>query len=273
MLVLRLGSFEVQACPKVNIVVFQRFYTGTFKKNRTRLQFDWSHILSKTHTSHKALAESNFPLKCSKKGIIILSFTIFYLHCIHLGHMKLANIPRAFGFISLNLQIIEKNTTPPKKHAIFLDPKPLHPPKKLAVHNRQCNPMILEARLSIEMKENLRKPGGETRLCSQTQGAWERLCKKIHYICKLQQDLMHLNSFILLPASQSHANTQIHPRSASQSLLVRNLCLPGTFSLTWLRSLKSLIQAGKILDGMNKKCTHQLNQTDIMTSNNLQIIS
>lgn len=166
-----------------------------------------------------------------------------------------------------------KKYYPPKKHAIFLDPKPLHPPKKLAVHNRQCNPMILEARLSIEMKENLRKPGGETRLCSQTQGAWERLCKKIHYICKLQQDLMHLNSFILLPASQSHANTQIHPRSASQSLLVRNLCLPGTFSLTWLRSLKSLIQAGKILDGMNKKCTHQLNQTDIMTSNNLQIIS
>ena len=76
--------------------------------------------------------------------------------------MKLANIPRAFGFISLDLQIIEKNTTPPKTMQIFwiLNPST---PRKLAVHNRQCNPMIRDARLSIEMKENLRKPGGETK--------------------------------------------------------------------------------------------------------------
>lgn len=102
-------------------------------------------------------------------------------------------------------------------------------------------------------------------------------------ICRLQQVwriwILSWDWNLLLPASQSHtntknnSNTQIHPWSASQSLLVRNLCLPGTFSLTWLRSLKSLIQAGKILDGMNKKCTHQLNQTDIITSSNLQIIS
>lgn len=150
-------------------------------------------MLSKTHTSRKALAESSFPLKCSKKSIIILSFTIFYLHCIHLGHMKLANIPRAFGFISLNLQTIEKNTTstPPKTMQIFWilnhsTPKQNWPFTKTAMQL----PMILEAHLSIEMKENLRKPGGETKTGrslprSDFRSERERRnCWKIRYFCK-----------------------------------------------------------------------------------------
>lgn len=49
--------------------------------------------------------------------------------------MKLVNIPRAFGFVSLNLQIIEKKyyEYPTKNNADLLDPKPFHPQTELAV--------------------------------------------------------------------------------------------------------------------------------------------
>lgn len=126
-LLLQLRSFEVQECPKVNIAVVQRFYSGTFKKNRTRLQFDWSHILSKTHTSHKALAESNFPLKCSKKGIIIFYHLLPTLHSF--GPHEAGKHSKSIWVYIIGPPNHWKKYYPTKNNADLLNPKPLHPQK------------------------------------------------------------------------------------------------------------------------------------------------
>ncbi len=107
---------------------------------------------------------------------------------------------------------------PAKNNAWFLILNPSQKETPLAIHSRQCNEIIREAHLSIEMKENLKTrwwdktvfPKAAKR--SLRMAVFEDSCFTTRLI--VQEDVETWCIWILwdwkllLSASQSHANTQ-----------------------------------------------------------------